>query len=216
MTPPAPPAPGSPSDVPVAPAPGAEAPALPNEADSTYYPIDRDAVLLNVWVPNDAKVFVNGTPTNSTGAERHYISRGLKNGANYAYELRAEIVRDGQTLTQTKQVVVSSGQRATVEFGFEGQESDRVATKPVKTTLLLKVPADAKVFLAGRETKSTGELREFTTTRLAPGASWSDYVVRIELNRDGQTLTKDATLSLTAGETRELNVDFDAQSVAQR
>jgi uncharacterized protein (TIGR03000 family) len=174
-------------------------------------------VLLNVWVPSDAKVFVNGSPTTSTGSQRRYISRGLRQDANYAYEIRAEVERDGRTVSETKQVVVSGGQRANVEFDLnQSSDDDRVARKPLKTTLLLRVPAGAKVFLAGRETKSTGELREFSTTRLQPGETWSDYAVRVELERDGQKLTKHATLNLNAGESREMTVDFDAASVAQR
>ncbi|MBX7071736.1 MAG: TIGR03000 domain-containing protein [Pirellulales bacterium] len=213
---PAPPTePGSPSDAPAAPAPAAEGTA-PAEGSSAYMPVDADAVLLNVQVPGDAKVFVNGAATNSTGAARHYVSRGLKNNASYAYEIRAEVMRDGETVTETKQVVVVGGQRANVKFSLDGRETDRVARQPVKTTLLLRVPADAKVYLSGMETKSTGELREFSTAKLTDGQTWSDYAVRVELNRDGQTLTKETNLSLIGGETRELSVDFDNTAVAQR
>lgn len=197
-TPPAPPAPGAPN------------------FDQTSYPVDRDAVLLNVMVPAEAKVFVNGAATSSTGNERQYISRGLQQGATYSYEVRAEIDRDGRTVSETKQVVVSGGQRANVQFSFNKAEDERVARQPLRTTLRLRVPADAKVFLSGKEMKSTGEVREFSTTRLPAGDQWADYAVRVELNRDGQTLSKEASVTLAAGESRDLAVDFDATTVASR
>ena len=52
------------------------------------------------------------------------------------------------------------------------------------------MPADAKVFLAGNESKSTGANREFVTTKLAAGQSWDNYTVRVELMRNGQTISK--------------------------
>jgi uncharacterized protein (TIGR03000 family) len=183
---------------------------------STYYPVERDAALLNVIVPSEAKVFVNGAPTISTGSERQYISRGLQTGASYAYEIRAEVERDGRTVTETKQIVVTGGQRANVQFNFNKADDERVARQPLKTTLLLRVPTDAKVFLSGKEMKTTGEVREFSTTRLDAGDQWSDYSIRVELNRDGQTLSKEANVTLAAGERRELAVDFDSTAVAKR
>jgi uncharacterized protein (TIGR03000 family) len=177
--------------------------------------LGQDAVMLNVWVPTDAKVFVNGTATTSQGSERRFVSRGLRRGANYAYEVRAEIVRDGKKVIDTKQIVLTSGQKASLEFAFDATSGeDRVAAKPVSTTLRLNVPADAKVYLAGKETQSTGEEREFTTTRLASGENWNDYTVRVELTRNGQTLSKESTISLIGGQDRDLAIEFDADSVA--
>ncbi|MBL9122065.1 MAG: TIGR03000 domain-containing protein, partial [Planctomycetaceae bacterium] len=77
--------------------------------------LSRDAVMLSVWVPTDAKIFVNGNTTSSTGSARSYVSRGLQPGASYSYEIRAEVVRDGRTLTETKQVTVVAGQKANLE-----------------------------------------------------------------------------------------------------
>ena len=171
--------------------------------------------MLSVWVPTEAKVFVNGAATTSQGSERRFVSRGLRRGANYAYEVRAEIVRDGKKVIDTKQIVLTSGQKASLEFAFDAPTGeDRVAAKPVSTTLRLNVPADAKVYLAGKETQSTGESREFTTTRLASGENWNDYTVRVELTRNGQTLSKESTISLIGGQDRDLAIEFDADSVA--
>ena len=192
-----------------------EAPAIPtpNDDGSTRYVPATESALLVVHVPADARVFVNGNATSSTGTVRQYMSNGLSAGQTYAYEIRAEFERDGQTIVENKSVRLAVGQRA--RMAFSGQQSDaQIAAQPVRTSLIVRVPADAKVFLAGQETKATGEVREFATTRLASGAGWTDYAVRVELTRDGQTLSQEKTVKLAAGETQEVAFDFDAPQVA--
>jgi uncharacterized protein (TIGR03000 family) len=171
-------------------------------------------VLLSVHVPAEAKVFVNDLATRSTGNDRRYLSRGLTSNREYTYTVRAEIERDGKLLTETKVIKVQGGQASDVSFTFEDAQ-EAVASKPLRTALILNVPADAKVFLAGKETVSTGPVREFATTRLVAGDAWKDYTVRVEIERGGRTLTKEETISVAAGESRELNFNFDAPELAR-
>jgi uncharacterized protein (TIGR03000 family) len=89
-------------------------------------------------------------------------------------------------------------------------------TNAAKTRLTLHVPAEANVTLAGVETKQTGEVRQYTTTKLASGQIWDDYKVVVTLQRDGQTLREERTLKLTGGQAQELSINFDSQLVAQR
>lgn len=175
------------------------------------------AALLSVRVPAEAKLFVNGLATRSTGSQRRYVSNGLRPGFNYTYELRASVERDGKMVEETKVVQLQAGQTAEVAFGLEDQagSNERTATKPVKTSLLLRVPADAKVFLSGNESKATGNVRSFVTTKLQPGQSWDNYVIRVELERNGQKISKEETISLASGESRELAIELDAAQVAQ-
>jgi uncharacterized protein (TIGR03000 family) len=89
----------------------------------------------------------------------------------------------------------------------------------VKTRLTLHVPADAKVTLAGVETKQTGETRQFATSKLATGQSWGDYKVVVESTRDGKTLREERMINLIGGEDQDLAVNFAGDStnqVAQR
>jgi len=51
------------------------------------------------------------------------------------------------------------------------------------TRLTLRVPADAKVWIEGQLTDSTGELREFGTKALADGQAWENYEVRVGRGR---------------------------------
>jgi uncharacterized protein (TIGR03000 family) len=104
---------------------------------------------------------------------------------------------------------------------YDGVVSSRsssitVASAPaVKTSLTMHVPADAKVTLAGVDTKQTGETRQFATTRLPAGQSWDGYKVVVELNKNGQTLHEERTIKLVGGEAQELSVNFDSTTVAK-
>ncbi len=176
--------------------------------------INRDSTLLSVNVPTEAKVFVNDLATKSAGSDRRYMSRGLSAGREYTYTVRAEIERDGKLLTETKTVKLQGGQASDLSFTFENAQ-EIIASKPLRTALILNVPADAKVFLAGKQTTTTGAVREFATNKLVAGDAWKDYTVRVEIERGGRTLTKEETVSVSAGESRELNFNFDAPEVAR-
>jgi uncharacterized protein (TIGR03000 family) len=69
-----------------------------------------------VSLPADAKLIVNGQPTELTSAERVFTTPDLKPGKDYYYVLKAEVVRDGEVKTLTKEVAVSAGRQSKVEF----------------------------------------------------------------------------------------------------
>jgi uncharacterized protein (TIGR03000 family) len=69
-----------------------------------------------VSLPEDATLLVNNTPTTSTTARRVFVSPPLPPGRDYMYTLRAEVVRDGQKMTTTRQVIVRAGQESRVEM----------------------------------------------------------------------------------------------------
>ena len=91
-----------------------------------------------------------------------------------------------------------------------------VASVPaVKTRLILNVPAEAKVTLAGVETKQSGEVRQFATTKLSPGQTWEGYTVVVEMEKDGEMVREERTLKLVGGQPQELTVNFDSNQIAQ-
>jgi uncharacterized protein (TIGR03000 family) len=160
---------------------------------------------------------MNDQLTTSTGPERRYVSNGLEAGRTYTYSIRAEVVRDGQTIEETQVVRLISGGTANLSFNLNGQsQNERVAETPANTKLTLRVPADARVFLAGRETQMIGEVREYATTRLVAGQLWPDYVVTVTIERDGQTLTQERRITLEGGRSQELSFEFDGETVADR
>jgi uncharacterized protein (TIGR03000 family) len=184
--------------------PAAPAPApIPGQQTSNA----RIDGLLAVNVPEDARIYVNGQATTSTGSSRQYVSRDLQTGFNYTYEVRAEVVRDGRAIEQVKKVDLRAGETANLAFDFP-------ATASAETSLTVHVPADAKVYLAGNATKASGETRIFRTTGLTGSKSWEGYTIRVELDRGGRTLTKEETITLKAGQSQELSFDFEGDKIA--
>jgi len=170
-------------------------------------------VAFTVSVPAEATVYVNGKQTTSTGTTRRYVSRGLAVGRSYTFNVRAEYERDGEMVSRTKVIQLQSGQEENLAFDFDAEQDseEQVAEAEARTKLTLHVPADAKVYLSGHETKASGQVREFATSRLSVGETWDDYLIRVEIQRDGQTLSKEQKLSLVGGEERQLTFNF-AQS----
>ena len=170
---------------------------------------ERADGLLTVNVPEDAKIYVNGIPTSSTGGARQYVSRNLRLGFNYTYEVKAEMVRDGKPVEVVKTINLRAGETANLAFDMEGSQ-------PAETSLTVRVPAEAKVYLAGNPTKATGELRVFKTTGLSSGNAWDDYTIRVDLEQDGRVITQERTIKLVGGKSEELTFEFDVEKVASR
>jgi uncharacterized protein (TIGR03000 family) len=74
-----------------------------------------------VSLPAGANLIVDGTPTTSTSERRTFITPELETGVTYVYNMRAELVRDGQTVVQTQEVNVRGGETSTVQFQFSNQ-----------------------------------------------------------------------------------------------
>jgi uncharacterized protein (TIGR03000 family) len=188
------------------------APADATPEGSTWINGGSNATI-SVSLPADAKVFVNGLATTSTGVNRQFVSRGLQAGARYNYEVRAEIVRDGQPVVETKSVELVAGRSANLSFNFPAEQTAQAAG--VRTSLVINVPADAKVYLSGQEMRASGPVRQFSTTRLTAGEEWNDYTIRATIERDGQLVTKERTISLKAGDAQELTLSFDDSQLAE-
>ena len=69
-----------------------------------------------VSLPVEAKLTVDGAATTSTGATRVFVSPTLNAGKDYHYDLQAEILRDGKTLTASKRVTVRAGEETPVRI----------------------------------------------------------------------------------------------------
>ena len=79
-------------------------------------------------MPFDAKVTINGIATRSTGSRRQFVSFGLKPGFSYKYEIRAEVVKEGKTMEDTRTVVLTAGQNTAVAFGFTTTPTEELAS----------------------------------------------------------------------------------------
>jgi uncharacterized protein (TIGR03000 family) len=177
-------------------------------SDSATPDTAGDAVL-RLNVPDDCVVTINGRRTKTEGASRKYVSRNLRYDQVYPYEIQATVVRNGQTLSQTKVVDLSGGIDRSVEIAFDDDAQ-------VLTSLALTVPTGAQVTLGGTPTRAEGSFRYYSTKALEKGQTWEDYEIKVTLERDGQLLTQTKHVDLSAGESLELDFDFETTAVAQK
>jgi uncharacterized protein (TIGR03000 family) len=56
--------------------------------------------LLTVFVPPEAKVYINGRPTRSTSGQRQYLSLGLEEGKTYPYTISVQMATNPQTASE--------------------------------------------------------------------------------------------------------------------
>jgi uncharacterized protein (TIGR03000 family) len=63
-----------------------------------------------VELPEDAKLFVDDQEMKTLSAKRVFRTPSLEPGQTYYYILRAEVARDGKSLSQTKRILVRAGE----------------------------------------------------------------------------------------------------------
>ena len=97
-----------------------------------------------------------------------------------------------------------AGSSSSLSFEFDNPE----------TLLTVRVPQGATVHLVGKATKGTGTVRTFRTTKLAAGQEWPEYNIRVSIERNGQLLSKEQTLSLKSGDSKSLAFDFEEAVLA--
>jgi uncharacterized protein (TIGR03000 family) len=71
---------------------------------------------LKFQVPADAKLFVDGKLAPGTGTERTFYTPPLAKGQKFFYEVKAEVVVAGKTVTEEKKVIVEAGANLTETF----------------------------------------------------------------------------------------------------
>lgn len=82
---------------------------------------------LTVSLPADAKLFAEGQPTHLTTSERRFQTPPLPPGRDFHYTLRMEVVRNGQTVSVDRQIIVRAGTNTRVEFGDAADRSQSVS-----------------------------------------------------------------------------------------
>jgi uncharacterized protein (TIGR03000 family) len=117
--------------MPMAPsAPPTETVPAPKKEDEKRSSTAGPAKLI-VELPADAKLFVDDQLMKATSAIRTFNTPSLSPGQAYYYMLRAEVVRDGQPVQETKRVIVRAGQTVRASFPDLGT----VATARAETAL---------------------------------------------------------------------------------
>jgi uncharacterized protein (TIGR03000 family) len=80
-----------------------------------------------VRLPADARLTVDDVECPLTSGSRTFDTPSLVPGREYFYTLKAEMVRDGRRIAQTKRVAFRPGERVTVSF--EEQRAEGVAAQ---------------------------------------------------------------------------------------
>jgi uncharacterized protein (TIGR03000 family) len=69
---------------------------------------------VTISAPDTARVYVDGVYC----PVRSFNTPALQPGREYYYDLRVEMVRDGQTQTQNRRVTVAAGRQVSVSFAL--------------------------------------------------------------------------------------------------
>ena len=113
-----------------APAAPAQAPAAAPETVPTPA---ADATLgsgvLNMLVPEDAVVYVNGYRTKQTGAVRSFAAKSLEFGETYSFEIRVVAVRNGQVFEDVQHATLTAGQETALAFNLSLRSNQAVAAR---------------------------------------------------------------------------------------
>jgi uncharacterized protein (TIGR03000 family) len=97
-------------------------------------PAEKDApAAIEVHVPANAEVWIDGAKTKQQGSKRAFVSPTLTAGKDYVYEIRATWREDGREQKETRRVTFRAGAQVSVDF-----------TKPVDKPETLTMPKTAK------------------------------------------------------------------------
>jgi uncharacterized protein (TIGR03000 family) len=78
---------------------------------------DPNVANVEVRVPENAKIWIDGQTTTPTGAVRHFVSPPLEKDKSFTYEIRALWTdANGKEIDQTKKVQVKAGGWIGVNF----------------------------------------------------------------------------------------------------
>jgi uncharacterized protein (TIGR03000 family) len=168
-------------------------------------------VLVNL--PANAKLFVDGQRVELTPTRRTMATPVLQPGQDYFYLLRAEAVRNGQAVAESRRVIVRAGSTTTVDFGSLAATAKEEAG-PSRITV--HVPENARLYVDGTAVPMTARTRTFDIPNLEPGKSYF-YTMKAEVVIDGQTRSEDRRVVVQAG--KDVTVDFsnlETVTTAQR
>ena len=125
------------------------------------------------------------------------------------------VVQADQTVTARKPVIDTKPHVAEVNPKVPANSGVRTFhAKPADHAILVvHVPKDAEVYLAGKKMRTEGSVRSYRVPLKDPEREYQ-YPIRLQFNRDGRTVAADHTQTLVAGNTIVLKVDeTDLQKV---
>jgi uncharacterized protein (TIGR03000 family) len=99
--------------------------------------------------------------------------------------------------------------------GEEVPEPKKKTSLSAPATIVVSLPADARLIVDGTSTKSTSDRRTLVTPELEFGWTYV-YTMRAEVVRDGRSLVETQDVTVRGGETSTVQFQFSNQTVATR
>jgi uncharacterized protein (TIGR03000 family) len=172
----------------------------PPEKKKTALAPTQGAVV--VHLPDDARLYVDGQPSSLTSPTRRIVTPDLVVGQDYVYTLKAEAVRNGQTVEQQKKIFVRAGREVEVDLRDLTARAESASPARVRVHL----PAEARLYVDGVLCPLTSGMRAFDTPPLEDGRPYY-YTLKAELVRDGERRAQSKHVEVRAG--KVATVDFN-------
>jgi uncharacterized protein (TIGR03000 family) len=99
--------------------------------------------------------------------------------------------------------------------GRRDEDSSKQSLLPTPATLIVTLPADARLTIDDMATRSTSATRTFVTPPLQPGREFH-YTLKAEGRRGTEPVTATRDVSVRAGQETRVTLDFSAASVARK
>jgi uncharacterized protein (TIGR03000 family) len=97
----------------------------------------------------------------------------------------------------------------------KGEKEEKEASLPAPATLVVSVPAQAKLSVDGYVTKSSAAVRTFTSPALENGKEYV-YTLTAEVVRDGKPVRASKEITVRAGELYNVSLVLPQETVAQK
>ena len=110
-------------------APQFDLPSAAPETIPTPEPAPLGSGVLNMLVPDDAVVYVNGYRTKQTGAVRSFAAKSLEYGETYSFEIRVVALRNGQVYEDVQHATLTAGQETALAFNLSLRSNQAVAAR---------------------------------------------------------------------------------------
>ena len=94
---------------------------IPESKSSVQPSVQGNCAKVVVTLPADAKLSVEGKTLKTSEGQREFITPQLEAGTNYRYTIKAEVVRNNQVVTQSREVRVRAGETTRVSFDLPAE-----------------------------------------------------------------------------------------------
>ncbi|MBI1915967.1 MAG: TIGR03000 domain-containing protein [Planctomycetes bacterium] len=91
----------------------------------------------------------------------------------------------------------------------------KTSVEPAPATIIVNLPAEAKLTVDDNPTTSTSDRRVFVSPALDRGTDYF-YTLKAEVVRDGKTETRTEKVTVRAGEETKIEINFAAPTVAAK